>query len=180
MKKISLIAVLLFFTGCASLPEYDDNNKALVYGLISHYGKNHPSYDGVSLNGVHKYGIEITLVNKDNQKKIKLITNRDGFYYSTAIISGKYKITKIFIKQKDIRETFSSLVITPFNLKEFDIKDKNINNLGFIKLETDGEDIVNIKYINSLQSFQYFRENFADSGWNKNKINTIDIFKDFR
>jgi len=172
--------MVLALSGCATVSEYDGNNKTLVYGLISHYGKNHPSYDGVSLNGVHKTGIEITLVNQENQKKSKLITNRDGFYYSTEVAPGKYKIVKIFLKNRNMGGAFSSFSLTPMNLKTFEVKDKMVNNFGFITWETDGDELINVHYINSVQSFQYFRENFADSGWNKKEINNIDIYKDFR
>jgi hypothetical protein len=168
MKKMTVCLSMIMFWACASIPEYDTQNSALLIGKIIHQGKNHDLVDTLSLSGTHLYGIQIVFLNLDSNQSYTLISMHDGFFYSTKLPQGKYQLKKLFLRI-DNREgsyTSTSASTNSDSPSFFEIKSNKINNLGKISWMTNGDEDAIYNFNNNYaEALDLLKNNFPKSQW---------------
>lgn len=193
MKKILIILVVLFLTGCNS---YNDiNNIAVVSSIgIDIQNENYKVYVKVlSSNQESKSDLyESICSNLDecfddiNNKLMKrlYLTHLDLLILSNNLVKENYDhVFDFFLNQKSSRNAFSTIIIKDFDKKIFEYDTKDINNMLDLSINTTGlskiitldnivKDILNYKlsYIPFLEINDHLEIKGYKTIYDENKI----------
>jgi hypothetical protein len=167
MKKLAYILVIIFFAGCVTIKDYTAGNNTLVVGELV-YIRNDPKSKEV--NGTYKNGISVIIKRIDDDKKIKISTQNNGFFVFQNLQEGVYEL----IETEFMREIGNTRwhLGGKINLY-FTVTKNKVNNLGVI--------IQNIEERNyTVKSNDYgtvrndFLDKFSKLQWNN--VEWIDVF----
>jgi hypothetical protein len=142
---VSMLCTVLFL-GCSSFPKYDKTHNTLLVGEIIQTGKNYPNYSGATVNGIHKYGIVITIQNQATNTKYQIESNSNGIFKTNSIPSGDYILKRFYYKNTN-GNSWSDIFTNPNGENKFTINDNSINNLGLIEWNCDADESM-LYYLN--------------------------------
>jgi len=130
MKRIIFLACVCFLIlGCASTP--GGKYETLLVGVVIHEGKNFGTTLGLTIDGINKDNIEITIYEINRKKSYTLKTKGEGIFFSEKLPEGTYQLRKLFL-----RNTLNNASVTVAwetqNDIRFEVVNGKINNLGII------------------------------------------------
>ena len=168
-QHIGLYLSILILAGCTSIPEANEKNQTMFIGEISFEGSGF-SDNLVSLNGMHKTGIEITIQNTMNQKTHILHSDSKGRFYSVNIPEGNYRISKLLFQSTS---NASSWITNP-RIATFTIRHGIVNNFGNLswKREYRAGNISNDSFYHNPDDGlvrNNFEQRHPKSGWNEKR-----------
>jgi len=135
-------AFIMLTWGCLTTTKFKTEPKTptdtLVIGRVLFIARNFESFHGVSVNGEHTEGVEIHFINQSTDKKhIIQAFGENGFFYTTKIEPGNYKIDRIYYKSTSEKARFS-IWVPPSKDNFLRIVSGKVNNLGLIMAAFDG------------------------------------------
>jgi len=97
MKFSSVIFVVVLFScvGCASISEYNDSNQSLTFGLVEAYENGYHESVWTLGHSRRTSEIRIEITHIDTNAKYVLNTGIDGFFFSTTLPHGKYRLNNL-------------------------------------------------------------------------------------
>ena len=162
MKKLATSLCLIFLSACASLSEYDAQNKTLLIGQIVHTGNGYPSPG--TLNGVHTSKIDVSLLNLETKQTTKVTSNNYGFFSSTKLPEGKYQVSRLYCTVHNSNSNVASEWALPKIY--LNIQNDKVNNIGKIFWNSTTGNKSNYSYNdNYAEPISYLQDNYQKSGW---------------
>ncbi|MCL2210003.1 MAG: hypothetical protein FWC19_07800 [Treponema sp.] len=136
---------LLFFN-CVSYLSAANYNPTVVVGTIVNNSTGYPfcNCGNMSVNGINKHGIKITIQEKSSKKIFTLVSESDGLFFSVNIPKGIYTLDKIYLKK-----TYNTCwyeVSWSCGICAFEVLDGKVNNLGTIKWNCEHKKRSHISY----------------------------------
>ncbi|MDR1338720.1 MAG: hypothetical protein LBK58_01470 [Prevotellaceae bacterium] len=170
------VSLIFLVIGCATLPEPGTAHDTLVIGMIIHTGKDFHTYSHVSVNGVHRTGIEMKLKNITTNDEYSVKTEKNGLFYTVALPPGTYRIDQFYLKVSS-GSAWADTYYSPGNLTFTIVKGK-INNLGMINWDGRMGGDTNVQ-LSQLYNYveNEFRTQFSGSGWLKRDMTNQNITK---
>lgn len=166
MKKIVFILFsgMLFF-GCSTIQEPAGTSSSLLIGKIVLAAKGYEGIGHVSVNGIHKMSIDITMENTKTGEKYVLTSNREGMFYSTKIPAGEYYITKLFF-QYSSNNAWAYIYASPESNFVFQIVPGKVYNLGVINWLAESRRGVSFQFNKEYDAvYDEFKKSYKDSLW---------------
>ncbi len=168
---IGLLAVIVLISGCITTTKFKSEPKdptaTLVIGRVEFNIKNFESFHGVSVNGVHTKNVQLDFINQSTDEK-RLIQSfgENGFFYSTKLEPGVYKIDKVYYRLTSKKARVSIWVGTSTE-NHVEILRGKVNNLGYIDAARDGSLRTASYDANKdyAETRKLFGEIYYESGW---------------
>jgi len=168
MKKAKLVMIFFIigsvFLSCASFPDANEKNRTLIIGQIVLEAKGWPT-DNISINGIYKTGIQITIQDNASGKTYSIKSQNDGMFYSVNVPNGNYKITRIYFKKTSGR-SWRDVWIEP-GRSQFVIKEGYVNNLGLFNWLSEPSKSLLLNNKEYEQVKNLFQEEYVSSNWNE-------------
>jgi len=163
--SFSLKLLLLLFIGCTTIPTSTDKNPTLLVGKIVFIGSNYVSNNGISFDGTITSGIDIILVNSENNEHLRLSVDGNGLLCAN-IQEGKYIIDELYIKKTAFDGAWADLYMNPAQ-KVLEIERGKVNNIGTIRWSLVDRKHSMIQSDNSLAVKVDFSKKYPKSNWNQ-------------
>ena len=172
---LSFVIFLLF--GCVSLsaPKTQDDN--LFVGIIIHTGEGYQKYSSASVNGTHKSGIEMTIVNVSSKEEYKIRTKKNGLFYINTLPEGTYEVAQFYLKVTN-GNSWSDTYSSPSSRWIFNITNGKINNFGVINWDGKFREGTNFKFSQLYNDvLNEFNTQFPKTNWSTREVANLNIEK---
>lgn len=180
ISKIKIVGLFFlvscFLISCSSLPDASEENQTLVVGQIILEAKGFLTYGSVSVNGINRNGIEITIQEVSTGKEYKMKSFIRGIFHSVKIPEGSYRITSYYFK-KSVGNSWADVRQNNPGYK-FEIVNGKVNNMGLIQWNSErGKQTVSLYNSQYDQVRSEFQKEFEKSNWNEREWINIDLLR---
>jgi len=177
-RFVAVIFCLLFFN-CVSYLSAANYNPTIVAGTILNNSTGYPfcNCGAISVNGINRHGIKISIQEKTSKKIYTLISESDGLFFSANIPKGIYTLNKI-----NYKKTYNSCwyeVSWSCGICAFEVFDGKMNNLGTIKWNCEYKESSHIYYNRGYEeAMNIFKTRYSSISRNREWINANIIHRD--
>jgi len=175
IRAIFAICAFSFLMGCTTLPEPKSENDNLVIGIIMHTGEGYADYSGATVNGIHKNGIELVVKNTNTNEEYKILTKKNGLFYTIELPEGIYRIEQFYLRVT-VGNAWADTYSIPNNNLTFTVTGGEIINLGVINWNAKMRGGTNYTYARLYDDVEdELKAQYPKSEWLTRPFNWVQI-----
>ncbi len=127
----ALPAALMVLSQCSSLPDPAEGRSTLVVGAVIMHASGYDTYGSATVNGDHRSGIQITVINEATNEPLTLVSDVNGLFYTTKMPAGSYVVQRLYYRAVS-GTWWADTNMSPQGRRRFVVKDGSVNNLGML------------------------------------------------
>lgn len=169
LSKVSILLIVLLIISCVSLSEPIEGENALLVGQSIAVFSNFDGAGYPALDGEHKVGLTISIVDMNTGKKQTAYTNEEGMFVFEVVPGHSYYVRSMLIKARSGDGSWSEIRIGA-EQNRFDIVSDGVFNIGTIVWEY--HKFGNPEFLSTFKGFKevsvkdLFMEKYPESEWN--------------
>jgi hypothetical protein len=175
IRAIFVVCAFFILMGCATIPGPKSESDNLVIGIIVHTGEGYTNNAGATVNGTHFSGIELVVKNTSTNEEYKLLTKKNGLFYTSELPEGTYRIEQFYLKVT-VGTAWSDTYSSPSSNLTFAVAGGEVTNLGMINWDGKSRGGSNYDYGKLYNAVEdEFRAQFPKSEWLTRPFSNVRI-----
>ena len=133
------VFLVMIVSACAVVPVPDRSSSTMVIGMVKAEEVSANSQDGGGLFDFTSGTVRLTIENIRTHEKHTLKSNKNGFFFTDTIPTGRYTLKITCPKQPESDQRLAMNQNSNPTIRYFCIVAGKVNNLGTIAWQSDGE-----------------------------------------